>query len=38
MRIFKDLPYHHLEDKFYNKNSPLGLLIDSLKSAIGDEA
>jgi hypothetical protein len=38
MRIFKDLPYNHLDDKFYNKNSPLGLLIDKLKAALENEA
>ena len=37
MRIFKDLPYNHIDEKFYNKNSPLGILIDKLKSAIGNE-
>ena len=33
MRIIKDLPYHHIEDKFYDKKSPIGLLIETLKSA-----
>jgi hypothetical protein len=37
MRIFKDLSYNHIYEKFYNKNSPLGILINKLKRAIGNE-
>ena len=38
MRIIKDIPQYHMDDRYYDENTPRGKLITHLSSQIGNES